>query len=115
MTLTEIKDAIGTLPRRTDGRLKSIPEELRREILFHAKSDGKESVGQAVGLGSTSMYGWEGKKHKRSAKRQRFRHLKIVPEVEKSSFVVEGPMGLRFVGLSLSEAAKLVREVSHEF
>lgn len=115
MTLTEIREAIGALPRVADGRLKRVPEDLRREILFHASKEGKESVGQAIGLASTSIYGWEGKKYKQTVKRQRFRQLKIVPGVVKSSFVVEGPMGLRFTGLSLSEAAKLVREVSREF
>ena len=113
MTISEMKDAIGALPRRKDGQVMAIPRELRGEISQLAKVEGKEVVGERLGISPFTIYCW-GRKRKRAVPR-RFHPVEVVPEVRGPSFVVEGPGGLRFVGMKLSEVAQLVREVSHEF
>jgi len=115
MTLAEIKDAIRVLPRRADGKLITIPMDLRREIVSQAKVSGDKRIGDEIGIHPVTIYGWRRRQRVR-VKRPRFQRVAIAaPEVSEPRLVVEGPRGLKFLGLTISDAAKLVREVAHEF
>jgi hypothetical protein len=117
MTLTEIREAIDALPRRGNGKIRGIPQELRREILTQAEINGNGNVGESLGIATSTIYNWA-RKPKRAVRRRKFRRIAVVPEVREAretSFSVEGPNGLRFIGLTLLDAANLIREVSREF
>jgi transposase-like protein len=114
MTNEEIKLVLEGLPRSRGGRIQRIPSALREAILREARRDGDAKVGAALGISPTTIYGWR-KVKTLAGKPKKFREITISEKLVEPSFSIEGPRGLRFVGLTVSDAAALLREVSREF
>ena len=123
MNIEEIRQAVEALPRRSNGKINAIPKMLRGEILKQSKfsEGGMETVGRTVGVSPMTIYGWKTAKNKKLRQKNKqgreFHRVVIAEEKEKPrpSFVLEGPGGLRILGLGLSEIAFLLKGVSHEF
>ena len=80
MTLTEIKDAIGALPRRADGKVKTVPVDLRGEIVVQTKSCGDEVVSRELGIHPVTIYDWRRRK-KTPKTAQKFQRVEVLPEL----------------------------------
>jgi len=93
----------------------NLHDKLPTEIVSQAKVSGDKRIGDEIGIHPVTIYGWRRRQRVR-VKRPRFQRVAIAaPEVSEPRLVVEGPRGLKFLGLTISDAAKLVREVAHEF
>ena len=122
MNTEEIRKAVEALPRRANGKIMAVPETLRVEILTQAKESegGMEAVAHAIGISPITICGWRTEKHRKDRQKikrgRKFHRVVIAEEREKlkPTFVVEGPGGLRILGLGLSEVAFLLKGMSHE-
>lgn len=107
--IEELKKALSELPRRADGKLRSVPEQMRTEIAALVKRDGRPTsiVARELGLSGSIVGVWVREQTKSKSK---LRPIRIVNEVGSgtSVAVIEGPHGLRVRGLSIVELAELM-------
>lgn len=118
MEISKIRESISVLPRASNGKLLRVPNELRGEIIRASNGfDGRrEDFAKEVGLSYATMVGWEEGPVKKEAKPERsFRRVEIKTESSEKGFTVEGPNGLRVLGLSFKQIAILFKEVRGEF
>ncbi len=113
MEINEIREALAALPRACNGKLLRIPDELRGEIILGVKEfeGGPGEFARAIGISSATIQGWEKPRPTKIEKREAFRRVEIKTESEPGRFTVDGPRGLKVVGLKLSDVAALFCEV----
>lgn len=111
MTIEEIREAIGVLPRRKNGKIAGVPQALRREILSLARKEKSEDVARAVGISPTTLHQWKWPLGRKVREKKRFREILFSQKEEESVLTVEGPAGLRISG-TVSDIALLLQKVS---
>ncbi len=121
MNTDRIRREISRLPRNAKGKLKKVPEAIRKEVLQGHKKSGQRLTRycRQIGLPQTTVLGWSRSKVWSSKKAVmgggQFRKVCVVRDELEKSINVKGPFGLQITGLGLGDLAKLVKELGNEF
>lgn len=115
MEINEIREAVKALPRASNGKLLRVPNELCAEIIREGNQfkGGLKEFSHTVGISYTTVMGWSKRQTKKLMKGKAiFRRVEVKAEADEKRFTVEGPSGLKVMGLKINEIAVLFKEVA---